>query len=62
MIGNKNDLLEERIVEKEQAEQLSKEIKAIEFLETSAKFGENVENAFRLIINQALTNLGLSIQ
>ncbi len=46
LIGNKNDLDNQREVNKEDGEKMAKEIEAIEFLETSAKFGVNVDKAF----------------
>jgi len=46
LIGNKNDLEDQRGVKKEEGEKLGQEIQAIEFLETSAKFDVNVDKAF----------------
>ncbi|MFQ5981273.1 MAG: Rab family GTPase [Candidatus Heimdallarchaeota archaeon] len=46
LIGNKNDLVEEREIEESDGKVLAKEIGAIDFLETSAKTGHGVEKAF----------------
>jgi len=58
LIGNKGDLVEERRVLKEDAEDLAQRLDAMH-LETSAKFGSNVEkmlckspkNAMRMLFN-----------
>ncbi|MFX0113343.1 MAG: Rab family GTPase [Candidatus Hodarchaeota archaeon] len=47
LIGNKNDLIEEREVEENQGKSLAKEIGAVDFFETSAKTGYGVEKAFQ---------------
>ena len=49
LIGNKVDLKDGSGIEKEQAEQLANEINAIDFIETSAKEGKNVDTAFTRI-------------
>lgn len=51
ILGNKIDL--ERQVEKEEADDLAKRLNC-EYLETSAKTGENVEIAFEKIANACL--------
>lgn len=48
MIGNKNDLAEDRQVSREEAEQLAQEL-GVEYLETSALTGENVNEVFHKI-------------
>ena len=53
MVGNKLDL--ERQVERSEAEDLASRINCI-YLETSAKTGENVENAFEIIAKACLQN------
>jgi small GTP-binding protein len=54
IIGNKNDLA--RQVEKSEAEDLSSRLNCI-YLETSAKTGENVEQAFELIARACLDQI-----
>ena len=58
LIGNKMDLKEERVVSSEQGKKLADEIKASDFVETSAKYGENVELAFKNLVYQILRNYG----
>ena len=53
MVGNKLDL--ERQVERSEAEDLASRINCI-YLETSAKTGENVENAFEILAKACLQN------
>jgi len=47
LIGNKSDLGTRRRVSKEQVTQIAYDVGAIDFIETSAKTGEKVEEAFR---------------
>jgi len=54
VLGNKIDL--ERIVERSEAEDLSKRLNC-EYLETSAKTGENVDKAFELIAKACLETI-----
>jgi len=58
LIGNKIDLKDERVVSTEDGEKYAKEIDASNFIETSAKHGENVEHAFSNLVNQILKKLG----
>lgn len=58
LIGNKIDLKDERIVSTDDGEKYAKEIDASDFIETSAKYGENVEHAFSNLVNQILKKLG----
>lgn len=58
LIGNKIDLKDERVVSTEDGEKYAKEIDASNFIETSAKYGENVEHAFSNLVNQILKKLG----
>ena len=46
LVGNKNDLVEERKVTKEEGEKLSKELDFFSFYETSAKTGFNSKEIF----------------
>ena len=50
LIGNKNDLAEEKSVSTKEGEKLASNMKASEFIETSAKRGDNVEKAFRNLV------------
>jgi small GTP-binding protein len=61
LIGNKNDLKEHRAVPTEKGKELSKKIKASNFIETSAKLGENIEEAFSLLVNQILRNHSITV-
>ncbi len=56
LIGNKKDLKDLRYVDKDRGKQLADKMNAIEFIETSAKYGENVEFAFQKLINQIILN------
>ncbi len=51
LIGNKNDLEEEREVTKEEAEMKAKDF-GIAFLETSALNGNNIELAFKTLVEE----------
>ncbi|MHA1650551.1 MAG: GTP-binding protein [Candidatus Helarchaeota archaeon] len=57
VIGNKADLADERKVSEEEGKTLAKEIGAIEYIETSAKTGEKVEDAFEKIIKAIMKSL-----
>jgi len=54
IIGNKVDLYQERQVTKEKGEQLSVELGALTHLETSAKTGKFVEEAFNMLARETL--------
>ena len=54
LIGNKNDLTVDKTVKVQDALKLAKEIGAIEFIETSAKNGFNVEEAFLKLVTHIL--------
>jgi len=56
LLGNKSDLKTERRVSKEEGDALCQELNAIEFIETSAKYGENVEKAFQSLVSFILKN------
>ncbi|TFF96213.1 MAG: GTP-binding protein [Promethearchaeota archaeon] len=58
LIGNKIDLKEERKVDTNDGEELANEINASSFIETSAKYGENVEEAFKTLVRKILGNFG----
>jgi len=55
LLGNKVDL--EREVDREEAEDLAKRL-GCEYLETSAKTGENVEKAFEIVARACLKEAG----
>jgi len=50
-LGNKSDLKNDRDVEKEEGEKLANEYKGL-FFETSAKTNENLDNAFKALIDK----------
>ena len=50
LIGNKIDLENERVINKEQGDKVAKDYK-FDFYETSAKTGKNVKEAFQHLIN-----------
>ncbi|KAJ8602677.1 hypothetical protein CTAYLR_003743 [Chrysophaeum taylorii] len=54
IVGNKCDLTEERWISTHQAQELAASI-GVEYVETSAKTGRNVELVFEIIAAQALT-------
>ena len=56
LIGNKNDLTEEKKVSTQEGEKLASEMKAREFIETSAKHGDNVEKAFKTLVLSVMSN------
>jgi len=51
LLGNKSDLTDTRRITREEGEELSRELNAIEFIETSAKYGDNVEKAFETLVD-----------
>ena len=51
LIGNKNDLEDQRQVTKEMGEEKAKEL-GLAFMETSACSGENLDKAFQLMVNE----------
>jgi small GTP-binding protein len=61
LIGNKSDLTDQRTVTEERGKEIAEKIKASHFIETSAKMGENIEEAFALLVNQILNNHGVEI-
>ncbi|OLS14677.1 MAG: small GTP-binding protein [Promethearchaeota archaeon CR_4] len=54
LIGNKTDLSQLRKVTQDQAKTYAKEKNILDFIETSAKTGENVEVAFKNLIRKAM--------
>lgn len=61
LIGNKIDLKDSKVVSTEEGKILAEKIKASDFVKTSAKYGDNVENAFKKLVNQVLINKGVDI-
>ncbi|MHA2398076.1 MAG: Rab family GTPase, partial [Promethearchaeota archaeon] len=61
LIGNKTDMQEERVVTSEKGKELADDIKASHFIETSARLGENIEEAFLLLVKQILINHGIEV-
>ena len=59
LIGNKIDLESSRVVSTEMGQELADKINASDFVETSAKYGDNVEVAFKKLVNKVLENLGI---
>ena len=56
VVGNKNDLVEERKVESEQAELFAKEIGAF-YYEVSAKTGSGIEELFNRVAEESYNKL-----
>ena len=56
LIGNKSDLDGERVIQTSDGDELAEKIKASKFIETSAKFGENVNSAFKTLVYRILEN------
>ena len=61
LIGNKSDLKDQRVIPTERGKELAIKIKASHFIETSAKLGENIEEAFSLLVHEILSNHGVKI-
>ncbi|TKJ22279.1 MAG: hypothetical protein CEE43_06935 [Promethearchaeota archaeon Loki_b32] len=59
LIGNKLDLKDSIKVSSEEGKLLSQKINATEFIETSAKYGENVEMAFKKLVLHILKKSGV---
>ena len=62
LIGNKVDLVDDRVVQKEDGASFAKEIEAADYIETSAKFGENVERAFVRLVQEILAFHGVQFK
>ncbi len=61
LIGNKSDLKDQRVIPTERGKELATKIKASHFIETSAKLGENIEEAFSLLVHQILSDHGVNL-
>ena len=53
LVGNKIDLTEDRVVSREEAESLSEKLQ-LTYIETSAKTGENINDAFKMLALQII--------
>jgi small GTP-binding protein len=53
LVGNKIDLVEDREVSPEEGRELAEEL-SLSYIETSAKTGENIEDAFRMLALQLI--------
>ena len=56
IVGNKMDLEEKRIVDKEEASEYAKK-QNVEFIETSSKTGENVEKTLYMLTEKVLQKI-----
>ena len=56
LIGNKIDIQDSRAVNNQEGRELADKINASEFVETSAKYGDNVEKCFEKLVFQILKN------
>ena len=56
LVGNKSDLQAERLISKEEGEDLASEYKAL-FMETSAKNGTNIKEAFMTLLEKIIPNI-----
>ena len=56
LIGNKNDLIDQKGVTTEDGQQLAEKMEADAFVETSAQSGENVEQAFKTLLLNVIEN------
>ncbi|KKN39280.1 hypothetical protein LCGC14_0745090 [marine sediment metagenome] len=59
LIGNKIDLEDSKVISMEAGKKLAEKINASDFVETSAKYGDNVEIAFKKLVDKVLTNRGV---
>ena len=59
LIGNKIDLKDNKIITTESGKEFAKKIAATDFIETSAKYGENVEEAFKRLVDRVFKNKGI---
>ncbi len=58
LIGNKIDLTDQCVVPTEKGAEYAEQINASDFIETSAKYGENVELAFKNLVLHILKRIG----
>lgn len=62
LLGNKIDLKNNRVVSYEEGKKLAEKINAIDFIETSALNGQNVEKAFLRLIHRILNQFGQNFE
>lgn len=62
LIGNKSDLKDSIKVSSEEGKLLSQKISSADFIETSAKYGENVEKAFKKLVLHILKKSGVKFE
>eukprot|EP01107_Rhizomastix_libera_P013479 TRINITY_DN3706_c0_g1_i3.p2 TRINITY_DN3706_c0_g1~~TRINITY_DN3706_c0_g1_i3.p2 ORF type:complete len:225 (-),score=30.35 TRINITY_DN3706_c0_g1_i3:748-1422(-) len=55
LVGNKSDLADQRVIETHEGQDLAEEY-GVEFLETSAKTGTNVDEAFEILTSAVLSH------
>ncbi|MFX0082400.1 MAG: Rab family GTPase [Candidatus Hodarchaeota archaeon] len=58
LVGNKLDLEQERVCKKEEAFDLMKSYKFFNYVECSAKTGENIQSVFKLLLLEILYKTG----
>lgn len=59
MVGGKLDLQEIRVLSKEEAIRISKSYNFYDYIECSAKSGENIESIFNLLLKKIMENTGI---
>lgn len=57
VVGNKADLSDQRAVSEDDGKKRAEELEGVDYIETSAKTGDKVENAFEKIIKEILGTL-----
>ena len=61
LIGNKSDLVDERIISKEMIQEYCKKNEIENYFETSAKTGENVHEIFQLLVKKLFVRFAIPI-